>query len=367
MTDHYGTLGLAADASQEDIKKAYRKLARELHPDVNPDPEAAERFKAVTHAYQVLSDPAQRQAYDRGDTGGADFTGFGGFGDIFETFFGGGGASRGPRSRRERGQDALLRIEVDLADIVFGAQRELEIETAVVCETCHGTACQPGTSPQTCDICRGTGSVQQTVRSLLGSMVTSKPCNVCRGYGNTIPSPCVTCSGQGRVRATRSLKVTIPGGIETGQRIQLSEQGEAGPGGGPNGDLYLEVKVKTHEIFSRNGEHLMVTLDIPVFDAMLGTKTSFESLDGLVELELKPGAQSGEVLTVPGRGLTRLRGGSRGDLRISLQVVTPTKLDRKQQDLIKQFSESYKVRPTPKLAKVQQGIFSKLKDRFTGF
>lgn len=362
MPDHYEVLGVARDASPEEIKRAYRRLARQLHPDVNSGPEAAEKFKLVTHAYDVLSDPQQRQQYDLGPQAGFG-GGFGGFGDIFESFFGGGGSRSGPRSRRERGQDALLRIEVDLGEVIFGTKRDFEVDTAVVCETCGGSCCAPGTHPVTCDICHGTGHLQRTVRSLLGNVMTSSPCGSCRGYGTVIPTPCPSCAGQGRVRARRTISVDIPAGVDTGLRLQLPGQGEVGPAGGPRGDLYLEVKVRHHDIFSRNGDDLLATLEVQMTDAMLGTKTVIQALDGDVPIEIKPGTQSAEVITVPDRGVTRLRGTGRGDLKIGIQVVTPTKLDSRQAELIRQFA-SLRKPPAPQLAKFQQGLFQKLRDRF---
>ncbi len=364
MADHYEVLGIDRGASADEVKKAYRRLARELHPDVNPSGEAAERFKQVTHAYDVLSDPQQRQQYDMGGRGGmGGASGFGGFGDIFETFFGGGQSQRGPRSRRERGQDALLRVEVDLDEIVFGTHRELEVDTAVLCETCHGTCCAPGTDLQTCDICRGSGQIQRTVRSLLGNVLTSSPCGTCRGYGTVIPSPCPTCAGQGRVRARRTVAVDIPAGVDTGLRIQLPGQGEVGPAGGPNGDLYLEMKVKTHETFSRNGDDLLATVEVQMADAILGTTVTLPGLDGDVSVELKAGTQSAEIITIKDRGITRLRGSGRGDLKIGVQVVTPARLNSKETELIKQFAASRRPVP-PQFATFQQGLFSKLRDRF---
>ncbi|MGB3414018.1 MAG: molecular chaperone DnaJ [Microbacteriaceae bacterium] len=365
MVDHYETLGVTREASQDEIKKAYRKLARQMHPDVNPSPDASEKFKSVTHAYDVLSDPQQRQAYDMGGSGANNFSGFGGFGDIFETFFGQQGGQTQTRSRRERGQDALLRFEVDLADVVFGAEREIEVDTAVVCQSCDGSCCQPGTHPETCSFCHGTGMIRRTVRSILGNVVTQAPCNVCQGYGNTIPSPCVDCGGQGRVRAHKSLPVRIPAGIETGQRLQLSGQGEVGPGGGPNGDLYLEVKVRHHDIFSRSADDIQATLEIDLFDALLGVTTSFDSLDGSVALDLKPGTKTGDVITISGRGITHLRGNNRGDLKIGIQVAMPEKLSRQQKELIEQLAAQSK-REAPNLVRFQQGVFSKLRDRFFG-
>lgn len=366
MADHYEVLGVARDASADEIKKAYRRLARQLHPDVNPGEEASERFKLVTHAYDVLSDPEQRARYDMGGDqpfGGAG--GFGGFGDIFETFFGAAGGGRGgrPRSRRERGQDALVRVTLELGDVVFGVHREIDVDTAVLCETCQGSCCQPGTSPVTCDICHGTGNVQRQVRSLLGNVVTSQPCNVCQGYGTTIPYPCATCQGQGRVRARRTVSLDIPAGVETGLRLQLPGSGEVGPAGGPNGDLYIEVTVSPHEVFSRDGDDLLATLEVSMPDAILGTSTTIQSLDGAVELEVRPGVQSGDVLTIKGRGITPLRGSQRGDLRVGVHVVTPTRLDAKERALIEEFAKRTKA-PSPRLAEFHQGLFAKLRDRF---
>jgi len=364
--DHYEVLGVSRDATPEEIKKAYRRLARELHPDVNPGADAEDRFKLVTHAYDVLSDPEQRRRYDMGgDSPFGQAGGFGGFGDIFETFFGAAGGGRGaqPRSRRERGQDALVRIDLELDDVVFGVHRDIEVDTAVLCETCQGSCCQPGTSPVTCDICHGTGHVQRTVRSLLGNVVTSAPCTVCHGYGTTIPYPCATCQGQGRVRSRRTVGIDIPAGVESGLRLQLPGSGEVGPAGGPHGDLYLEINVAPHPVFSRDGDDLVATLDVSMPDAILGTTTTIESLDGPVELEVRPGVQSGDVLTIRGRGITPLRGTQRGDLRVGVHVITPTRLDAKERALIEDFRKKTKA-PAPKLAEFQQGLFARLRDRF---
>jgi molecular chaperone DnaJ len=367
VSDHYEVLGVSRDASQDEIKKSYRRLARQLHPDVNPSPDAAERFKLVTHAYDVLSDPQQRRQYDAGPPTGFDAgASFGSFSDIFQTFFGGGGASsasRGSRSRQERGQDALLRVDVDLGEVIFGVHRDIEIDTAVVCETCHGTCCQPGTVPVTCDMCHGTGQLQRTARSLLGNVMTMGPCGTCQGYGTVIVTPCPTCQGHGRMKARRTVPVDIPAGVDTGLRLQMPGSGEAGPGGGPNGDLDLEIKVRHHDSFSRNNDDLLCTLEVPMTDAILGGHTVIPVLDGDVEVELKPGLQSGDIITVKGRGITRLRGSGRGDLRIGVQVLIPTKLEGVQRKLIMQFAARSKQSP-PRLANFQQGLFAKLRDRF---
>lgn len=363
MADHYDVLGVKSDAGVDEIKKAYRKLARELHPDVNPSPDAQERFKLVTHAYDVLSDPSQRQQYDRGPQQSFGGEGFSDFGDIFSTFFGGGNTQRGPRSRRERGQDALLRVDLDLADVIFGVHKDIEVDTAIICETCSGTCCQPGTAPVPCDICHGTGSISRAVRSLLGNVMTSSPCGSCRGYGTVIATPCTTCQGQGRVRARRSIPVDIPAGVDTGVRLQMSGSGEAGPAGGPNGDLYFEVKVRHDEAFSRDNDDLLCTLEIQMTDAILGTTTTITGLDGDITLELKPGTQGADIVTVKDRGITHLRGSGRGDLRVGIHVITPMKLSGKERELIESFAKGRKA-TAPKLSEFQQGMFSKLRDRF---
>ncbi|MGZ4629702.1 DnaJ domain-containing protein, partial [Oryzihumus sp.] len=247
MNDYYQDLGVSRDASAEDIKRAYRRLARKLHPDVNSGPEAEDEFKRVSQAYDVLSDPEKKRAYDMGaDPYGGQAGGFGqgfSFSDIMDAFFGGaaGGAARGPRSRKRRGQDALIRLEIDLSQAVFGAERELTIDTAVECGTCHGDGSQPGTGTRTCDVCGGRGEVQQVQRSFLGQVMTSRPCTACQGYGTVISDPCFECSGDGRVRTRRTLKIRVPAGVDTGTRIQLTGEGEVGQGAGPAGDLYVEI------------------------------------------------------------------------------------------------------------------------------
>ena len=329
MADHYETLGVQRNASPDEIKKAYRKLARELHPDVNPSEQAQEKFKSVTHAYEVLGDEQSRRSYD---SGGSE-AGFG-FGDIFETFFGGGG-SRGPRSRAERGQDALLRVELTFEEAVFGVEKSIPVDTAVLCETCNGSCAKPGTSAKVCDICRGAGQVQTQVRSLLGSVVTSSPCGSCRGYGHIIPEPCLTCRGQGRVRARRDIELKIPAGVEDGLRLQLAGSGEVGFGGGPSGDLYVDISLAPHQYFSRNGDELICELEVPLHDAVLGTMIKIDTFDGEVELQVPAGSQTGDVIPVKGKGFGRLRQSGRGDLLVTIQVKIPSKLDSKQKELFR--------------------------------
>ncbi|MGO1542965.1 MAG: molecular chaperone DnaJ [Gulosibacter sp.] len=362
MADHYETLGVSQDASQDEIKKAYRKLARKLHPDVNPSAEAGEKFKDVTAAYDTLSDPQRRKQYDMG---GQDAAGGFGFGDIFDAFFGGGqGGGRGPRSRAQRGQDALVRIDLDLDEVIFGTHRDVQVATAARCEDCAGSGAAPGTSPVTCADCGGSGEVRRQVRSILGPVISTSPCAACQGFGTVIEHACETCHGQGRVRAQATIPVDIPAGVDSGLRLHLPGQGEAGPGGGPNGDLYLEVRVREHEVFVRNGDDLECLLEISMIDAVFGTNTTLPALDGDIELEIPVGAQSGDVLTVRGRGITRLRSTQRGDLEVTLQVRTPTKLDHKQKELLQQFAERSKHEAGPELSREKPGLFSKLRGKF---
>ena len=347
MADYYGALGVAPGATDDEIKKAYRKLARQLHPDVNPDPAAQERFKQVTAAYEVLSDPQKRQIVDLGGdplssgpgSAGNPFTGgFGGLGDIMDAFFGGAGA-RGPRSRVRQGSDALLRIECDLAETMFGTERELTLETAVVCSTCTGQGTANGTHPSICDTCNGRGEVQQVQRSFLGQVMTTRACPRCAGLGSVIEHPCGECGGDGRVRARRTLTVKIPAGVESGMRIRLTGEGEVGPGGGPAGDLYVEIHEREHPVFTRDGDDLHCTVTLPMTAAALGTTVPLETLDGEESLDIAPGTQPDEVLTLRARGVPHLRASGRGDLHVHLRIEVPTKLDGRQEDLLRDLAK----------------------------
>jgi molecular chaperone DnaJ len=360
VADHYETLGVDREATIDEIKKAYRRLARELHPDVNPSEDAAERFKGVTHAYDVLSDPNERQRYDLG--GGQN--GAGGFGDIFETFFGGGfGGTRGPRSRTERGDDAMIRVDVELSDVLFGSQHDITVNTAVLCESCSGSCCQPGTSPVTCEHCGGQGQVQRQVRSLFGNVVTAHPCNNCQGYGTVIEHPCIQCGGKGRVRERRTMTIDVPSGIDTGTRMQMRGGGEVGQAGGPNGDLFIEFRVMHHDIFSRDGNDLLATAQVSITDAMLGAETTVSGLDGEVRIEVPAGSQSGDIVTVRGRGIQALHSTARGDLKVAIQVIVPSKLSSREKELVRQLA-ALRNDPAPSLGEFQQGLFGKIRDRF---
>ena len=369
--NHYQILGVHPDASGDDIKKAYRRLARELHPDVNPDPATQERFKEVTAAYEVLSDPAKREMYDLGgdplSTGGGFGQGFG-FSDIMDAFFGAaGGQARGPRPRHRRGSDALIRLDIDLGEAAFGTTREIQVDTAVGCPTCGGSGAAPGTSPRTCSVCHGRGEVQQVARSFLGQVLTSRVCTTCQGYGTVIPDPCRECDGDGRVRTRRTLKVKIPPGVDTGTRIQLAGEGEVGPGGGPAGDLYVEIVERAHPVFTRRGDDVHCSVTLPMTAAALGTSVKLETLDGDEELDVRPGTQPGQVLVLPGRGVTHLRGSGRGDLVVHLDVQTPTRLDAEQEELLRRLAELRgEDAAGGTVQEASSGLFSRLRDAFNG-
>jgi len=368
MADLYETLGVDRDASFDDIKKAYRKLARNYHPDVNPDPKISDKFKEITAAYEVLSDPDKRQNYDIGGSGFAG-GGFGnagfGFGDIMDAFFGG-GQQRGPRPRMRAGQDALIKVEVDLREATFGCDRELNVETAIACNKCGGSGCANNSKPRTCDICKGRGETQQIARSILGQVMTSRPCANCQGLGSVITDPCGECAGDGRVRARKSIPIKIPAGVETGNRIQLSGQGEVGPGGGPAGDLYVEIVEIQHEFLIREENNLHISIAIPMAAAALGTMVNIQTLDGVQSVEIKEGTQSGTTVLLRGLGVTKLRGTGRGDLIVHIEVTTPTKLNREQSELLKNFAVLRN--DVPGMVQIHtnndQGFFGKVRNAF---
>jgi molecular chaperone DnaJ len=380
--DLYEVLGVSRDASPEEIKKAYRQLARKLHPDVNPDAATQDRFKEVTRAYDVLSDPKKREMYDLGGDP-LSAAGAGGFGqgfsftDIMDAFFGQSAGARGPRPRTRRGQDALIRLTLDLGEAAFGVGKEIKVDTAVTCTLCSGAGTAPGTSTATCTTCSGRGEISHVQRSFLGEVRTMRPCPTCRGFGTVIPDPCSECSGDGRVRARRAINVRIPAGVDTGTRVQLAGEGEVGPGGGPAGDLYVEIDVATHPVFIRHGDDLVVTITLPMTAAALGTEIDLPTLEADVatkdadvertmRLDIRPGIQSGEQLVLRGRGVPRLRGTGRGDVITNVIVETPTKLDHEQTELVKQLA-TMRDEENP-VASVEEnrhkGVFGRFRDAF---
>lgn len=373
MKDYYGTLGVPRNATEAEIKKAYRKLARELHPDV-AGPDGEERFKEVAAAYDVLGNADKRAQYDRGvdprsaSGAGAGPAGFG-FEDIFETFFGGGGggARRGPASRTQQGGDTLVHAEVSLDEAVFGTTREFQVDLADVCATCSGSCCAPGTSPQVCRQCNGAGSIQRVARSLLGQVMTTAPCPACGGFGTVIASPCPDCSGHGRTHSRHTLTVDIPAGVSTGTRIRMAHAGDAGVAGGQKGDVYVEIRERAHASFERRGDDLHCTLEVPMTAAALGAVIEVDTLDGKRDVEIKAGTHAGTTVRLKGLGVGRLQRGGRGDLHVHLDVQTPDELTDEQRDLLTQLAAMRgEELPQASLAPIGGGVFSRLRDAFMG-
>ena len=375
--DYYGLLGVSKGASDAEVKRAYRRLARELHPDVNPEEE--ERFKEISTAYEVLSDPEKRRIVDLGGDplatagSGNGFAGFGGLGDVFEAFFGGGVGSRGPIGRVRPGSDSLLRMRVSLEECATGVTKSVTVDTAVLCDLCQGRGTHGDSVPSACDICGGRGEVQSVQRSLLGQVMTSRPCPNCGGVGEVIHDPCHRCAGDGRVRARREIAVKIPAGVGDGMRVRLAAQGEVGPGGGPAGDLYVEMHEKPHETFIREGDDLHCTVAVPMADAALGTTVSLTGILGDdVTVTVAPGTQPGAVTTLRGQGMPRLRSEARGDLHAHIEVMVPVKLDARTRELLGELkahngeAASVKSAKTATAAPGGGGLFSRLRETFSG-
>lgn len=368
MRDLYEVMGVPRGASADEIKKAYRKLARELHPDAADGPGDEERFKLVTAAFEVLSNPEKRAVYDRGgdprSSGGAHSFGFE---DIFEQFFGGGTRRRGPASRQQRGGDLLLHAEVTLEEAVFGVARDVSVSATDTCATCAGTCCAPGTAPTTCRQCNGQGMVQRVARTMLGQVMTTAPCPTCGGFGSTIDSPCTECNGQGRTHSRHTITVDIPAGVETGTRIRLQGYGDAGVAGGGKGDLYVEIREKAHKTFEREGDDLHCTLEIPMTAAALGTVVPVETVDGAREVDVRPGTQPGETIRLKGLGVGRLQRTGRGDLFVHIDVETPTSLTPEQEELVRNLAQLRgEDIAEARLSPANAGLFSRLRDAFTG-
>jgi molecular chaperone DnaJ len=353
--DYYEVLGVSRSASQDEIKKAYRKLARQYHPDVNKDnPQAAEIFKEINEAYEVLSDPQKRQQYDQfghagtqqGFAGGAgnpfgqggfgDFGDFGGFGDIFDMFFGGSGRTN--QRRPQRGADLQYTLTIDFKEAVFGTEREIEVPRAETCDVCSGTGAKPGTRPETCPTCRGTGHQETVLNTPLGRMVNRRICPACHGEGTRIKHPCPKCHGQGRIRVRRKIQVKIPAGVDSGNRIRIPGGGELGHLGGGPGDLYIVVRVREHEFFRREGDDIHCEVPVTFVQVALGDEIEVPTVDGKAKLRVPPGTQTGTAFRIRGKGVPRLGGTTRGDQYVKVVVVTPTKLTDKQAELLREFA-----------------------------
>ena len=364
MADHYTTLGVTRDASPDEIKRIYRKLARELHPDANRDnPDAEDRFKSITHAYEVLSDPQKRQRYDTfGDerSGAANFSDFGGISDLFSTFFGGGFGGGGARRGPTRGSDILAEVGLTLEEAAEGAEREVEVTTLAECPDCHGNGAAPGTFPVTCSECGGTGELREVRRTMLGNMITATTCPKCRGAGEEIVDRCKNCAGTGRVQVTDVLTVQIPPGVDDGAQLRVSGRGEAGARGGSSGDLYVAIRVEEHPIFRRAGADLGCEVPVPMTIAALGGTIEIPTLEGPEPVDIEPGTQAGEVIRLKGKGMPRLQGRrGRGEVVALLRVETPTDLTEEQEDLLRRFAELRSEATGPK------SVFDRIKEAFS--
>lgn len=371
--DYYDVLGVAKDASPDDVKKAYRRLARKHHPDVSKEADAEDKFKAINEAYKVLSDPERRSQYDEYghaafENGGMGQGGFGGFGggfggfqdvgDIFDTFFGAGPGGGGGRSRPRRGRDLQVEIQVAFEEAAAGKTQTITVNRLEVCDHCHGNQAEPGTPIKTCPDCGGSGTIQGIQNTPFGRMSVSRTCPRCGGEGKSYETPCSQCSGQGKVRKPKRIEVTIPGGIDDGQVLRISGKGDAGELGGPAGDLHIVVRVKPHKVFSRRGNDVLCIVPITFVQAALGDEIQVPTLDGKVSMRVPEGTQSGKVLRLRGKGIKDVRGFGRGDQLVTLQVETPTKLTNQQKELLREFGKA-RGESHPEEAK---GFFERVKD-----
>ena len=370
-TEYYDRLGVSKDASQDEIKRAYRKMSKKYHPDINKEPGAEEKYKEVQEAYETLSDDQKRAAYDQygpdganagfggqGGFGGFDGgAGFGGFEDIFSSFFGG-GASRNPNAPRQ-GDDLQYRVNLSFEEAVFGAEKEVHYNREATCKTCSGSGAKPGTSPVTCGRCHGQGVINVDTQTPLGVMRRQVTCDVCHGTGQEIKDPCQTCHGTGHEKQSHKVSVKIPAGVETGQQIRLAGQGEAGFNGGPYGDLFVIINVNPSDKFTRDGSTIYYTLNISFVQAALGDTVEVPTVHGNVEMTIPAGTQTGKTFRLKGKGAPRLRGGSQGDQHVTVKIVTPTKLNDAQKEALLAFA---KASGDEKIAPQKKGFFNKVKD-----
>lgn len=348
--DYYEVLGVERSVSDDDLKKAYRKQAKKCHPDINPDDKEAEsRFKEISEAYGVLNDPQKRQQYDKfGHAGmnGAGFEGFGNFGfgfeDIFESFFGGSPFGRNTERQNKgpkRGADIKYTLEINFNDAAFGVSKEVRISRMQPCSVCEGTGAKSGTAPQTCRHCNGTGQLRQVQSTPFGQMVNMRTCDVCRGEGTIISHPCEQCHGNGRIQKSAAINIDIPAGIDNGQTISLRGEGESGVKGGPSGDLYVNIRVKQHPFFIREGYNVICEIPITITQAALGAELEIPTLDGKLKYDIPEGTQTGTIFRLRNKGIKHLRSNAKGDLFVKANVEVPTKLSGKQKEILRQFAE----------------------------
>lgn len=369
--DYYDVLGVPRTADDAEIKRAFRRLAQQHHPDVDRNDGAEQRFKELNEAYRVLSDRQRRSAYDMFGHAGVEgaaaggFEGFGGgfgpFGDIFDAFFGGAPAGARRRGRMVAGADLRYDMTIDFAEAVFGVTKVINFPTQVTCDRCDGAGGEPGTEPETCPECNGSGEKRRVAQTILGQMVNIVACPRCHGEGRIIATPCTACHGDGRIREERTVEIAIPAGIDDGQRIALEGQGEAGPRGGPNGDLYVAVTIRSHPQLVRRGTELYHELPVTFPQAALGATLTVTTVEGEEEVVVPAGAQSGHEIRLRGLGVPRLRGAGRGDLHVIVNVVVPAKLSKRERELLRELGEVSQPAVVPKGG---TSVFDRLRDLF---
>lgn len=348
--DYYDVLGVDKGASKDEIKKSYRKLARKYHPDVNKDEGAADKFKEVKEAYEVLSDDQKKAQYDQFGHAGAQGQGFGGFGggggaqdfggfsDIFDMFFGGGGRTRDPNAPQQ-GDDLQYTMILDFEEAIFGKETDIEVSQEEECDTCHGSGAKPGTKTETCSHCHGSGQLNQEQNTPFGRVVNRRVCHYCNGTGKIIPEKCETCGGSGTVNKKKKIHIKIPAGIDEGQQIRVAGKGEPGKNGGPAGDLFVVIRVRKHDFFVREGDHIFCELPLTFAQAALGDEIEVPTVHGKVKLRIPAGTQAGKTFRLKGKGAPNVHGRGHGDQHIKVKIVTPTNLTDKQKDLLRQFNE----------------------------
>jgi len=366
--DYYEVLGIDRNASKDDIKKAYRKLARKYHPDVSKEPNAEEKFKEVKEAYEVLNNDQKRAQYDQFGHAGTQNQGFGGgagdfsgFGDIFDMFFGG-GARRDPNAPQQ-GADLQYTMNLTFEEAIFGKETEISIPKEESCDTCHGSGAKPGTNPKTCTHCQGSGQLNTEQNTPFGKVVNRRVCHYCQGTGKIIPDKCHTCGGSGRVKKHVKIKVTIPSGIDEGQQIRVSGKGEPGVNGGPPGDLFVVISVQTHEFFKREGDHIFLELPITFAQAALGDEIEVPTVHGKVSFKIPAGTQTGKTFRLRGKGVPNVRGYGQGDQHVQVRVVTPTKLTSRQKELLKEFNQ---IEDNEPITADEDSFFKRFKKAFKG-
>lgn len=380
--DYYEVLGLQKGASDDEIKKAYRKLSKKYLPDINKEPDAEEKFKEISEAYEILSDPQKRAAYDQyghagtdpnygggyggfgGNYGGFSSGGsFGGFEDIFESFFGGGGGRSVDPNAPRQGADLQYAVNLKFEEAIFGVEKTVKYNREEVCHTCGGNGAKPGTQPVTCSKCHGAGTINVERQTPLGRMMSRQTCDVCHGTGKEIKEPCPTCHGSGHEKKAHEVKVTVPAGVEDGQQMRLQNQGEAGENGGPYGDLYVVFRVEESDIFDRDGAEIYYELPLNFVQAALGDEINVPTVHGEVKLKVPAGTQTGTNFRLRGKGAPKLRGTGNGDQHVKVKLITPKNLNEEQKQALRQFAE---VSGTKLTEQQSEGFFDKMKDAFGG-